>query len=250
MALESATYVSGLVATNPTGSDSISQGDDHLRLIKPVLKNTFPNADEAINGVHTSGSAPSPTTAGLIWFDTSTNLIKIRNEANDGWINIIASEGSRLLKVTHAIQSASSTIRSASYTDTGFTITHSKLSATSTLYVDVQFMQNCFSSFSADSEIKVFMQLTNDSGTIITGTTADVQVFDLNDKVPTGLSTVEASTVPARTFKVTAANAPGGSGSTGNQIFNVYGKLENSDQVSDGGFSVINGIMMVREIEE
>ncbi len=70
-------------------------------------------------------------------------------------------------------------------------------------------MQNCFSSFAADSEIKVFVQLTNDSGTIITGTTADVQVFDLNDKVPSGLSTVEASTVPSRTFKVTAANAPG-----------------------------------------
>ena len=250
MALESATYVSGLVATNPTGSDSISQVDDHLRLIKTVLKNTLPNADEAINGVHTSGSAPSPTTAGLVWFDTSTNLVKMRNEANSGWINLMASEGSRLLKVTHAIQSASSTIRSASYTDTGFTITHSKLSATSNLYVDVQFMQNCFSSFGTDSEIKVFMQLTNDSGTIITGTTADVQVFDWNDKVPSGLSTVEASTVPARTFKVTAANAPGGSGSTGNQIFNVYGKLENADQASDGGFAVVNGVMMVWEIEE
>ena len=250
MARESATFISGLVSTNPTGSDSISAGDDHLRLLKTVLKNTLPNADEAINGIHTSSSAPSPTTAGLIWFDTSNNLIKIRNEANSDWINLMASEGARLLNVTHAIQSASSTIRSASYTDLGFTITHSKISSTSNLYVSVQFMQNCFSSFAADSEIKVFVQLTNDSGTIITGTTADVQVFDLNDKVPTGLSTVEASTVPSRTFKVTAANAPGGSGSTGNQIFNVYGKLENSDQVSAGGFSVINGIMMVWEVEE
>ena len=78
MALESATFISGLVNTNPSGSDSISQGDDHLRLIKTVLKNTLPNADEAINGVHTSGSAPSPTTAGLIWFDTSTNFIFFR----------------------------------------------------------------------------------------------------------------------------------------------------------------------------
>ena len=43
MALESATYISGLVTTNPTGSDSISQGDDHIRLIKTVLKNSLPN---------------------------------------------------------------------------------------------------------------------------------------------------------------------------------------------------------------
>ena len=51
MALESATYIDGLVITNPTGSDSISQGDDHIRLIKKVLKNTFPDATAAIEGV-------------------------------------------------------------------------------------------------------------------------------------------------------------------------------------------------------
>ena len=47
MALESATYISGLVTTNPTGSDSISQGDDHIRLIKTVLKNSLPNVTTA-----------------------------------------------------------------------------------------------------------------------------------------------------------------------------------------------------------
>ena len=41
MALESATYISQLVAANPTATDPISQGDDHLRLIKTVLKNQF-----------------------------------------------------------------------------------------------------------------------------------------------------------------------------------------------------------------
>jgi hypothetical protein len=39
MSLESATKVSELVATNPTGSDPKSQGDDHLRMIKLVLQN-------------------------------------------------------------------------------------------------------------------------------------------------------------------------------------------------------------------
>lgn len=42
MSLESATYVGQLVNTNPTGTDPKSQGDDHLRLIKSVLQNTFP----------------------------------------------------------------------------------------------------------------------------------------------------------------------------------------------------------------
>jgi len=33
MALESASFISGLVSANPPGTDAISQGDDHLRLI-------------------------------------------------------------------------------------------------------------------------------------------------------------------------------------------------------------------------
>jgi len=89
MGLESATYLNGLVDTNPGATDNVSQGDDHLRLIKSVLKNSFPSVDIAVNAIHTSSSAPSTSiSAGLIWFDTTNNLIKIRNEANDAWITL------------------------------------------------------------------------------------------------------------------------------------------------------------------
>ncbi len=47
MALESGTYVSDLVSSNPPGTDGKSQGDDHLRLIKSTLGATFPNASRA-----------------------------------------------------------------------------------------------------------------------------------------------------------------------------------------------------------
>ena len=48
MALESATFIDGLVVTNPVGAtDQISQGDNHLRLIKDVLKNSFPMITKA-----------------------------------------------------------------------------------------------------------------------------------------------------------------------------------------------------------
>lgn len=43
MGLEAANYISDLVDTNPTGSDPASSSDDHHRLIKKVLKQTFPN---------------------------------------------------------------------------------------------------------------------------------------------------------------------------------------------------------------
>ena len=41
MGLETASYISELVAADPTATDPISQGDDHLRLIKSVLQTQF-----------------------------------------------------------------------------------------------------------------------------------------------------------------------------------------------------------------
>lgn len=49
MALETGTYISDLVVTNPTGSDPLAQADDHLRLLKSTLKNTFPNVNGAVS---------------------------------------------------------------------------------------------------------------------------------------------------------------------------------------------------------
>ena len=53
MALESATYIDGLVITNPTGADAKSTSDDHHRLIKSTIKATFPNITGAVNPTHT-----------------------------------------------------------------------------------------------------------------------------------------------------------------------------------------------------
>lgn len=53
MALESATYIDGLVITNPTGADAKSTSDDHHRLIKSTLKATFPNIAGAVSPTHT-----------------------------------------------------------------------------------------------------------------------------------------------------------------------------------------------------
>jgi len=41
MALETATYINQLVATNPTGTDPKSQGDNQIRLLKTVLQAQF-----------------------------------------------------------------------------------------------------------------------------------------------------------------------------------------------------------------
>jgi hypothetical protein len=43
MPLESATYLSQLNTANPANTDALSDADDHMRLIKAAVKNTFPN---------------------------------------------------------------------------------------------------------------------------------------------------------------------------------------------------------------
>ena len=132
MGLESATYVSGLVDANPPGTDAISQGDDHIRLIKTVLKNTFPNADEAVNGVHTAAPAPSPNTSGQLWFDTSgSGELKVRDKANTGWDAL----SGKITSVSHGYRTGYTDIRDSAMTDTGLSVAHTKLTATSTLYV-------------------------------------------------------------------------------------------------------------------
>ena len=49
MGLETASFINGLVTTNPVGAtDPKGQGDDHIRLIKSTLKATFPSITGAI----------------------------------------------------------------------------------------------------------------------------------------------------------------------------------------------------------
>lgn len=52
MPLETGTYINSLVATNPAATDALSVADDHLRLIKSTIKNTFPNITNAITATH------------------------------------------------------------------------------------------------------------------------------------------------------------------------------------------------------
>lgn len=53
MALETGTYISDLVTTNPPNTDGVAQADDHLRLIKSTVKATFPNITGAVTPTHT-----------------------------------------------------------------------------------------------------------------------------------------------------------------------------------------------------
>ncbi len=67
MALESATYISDLNVANPTSTDSVAQTDDHIRLIKAVIKATFPNITGPVTATQAVLSSPVPTGGIIMW---------------------------------------------------------------------------------------------------------------------------------------------------------------------------------------
>lgn len=74
MGLETASYINQLDAANPGASDQVSQGDDHLRLIKSVLKTQFSSL----------GNAPVNATAAQM-----NHLIGVTSAIQDQLDNLI-----------------------------------------------------------------------------------------------------------------------------------------------------------------
>lgn len=52
MTVETATYISDLNATYPAGGDQKNEGDNHIRLLKSVIKATFPNVTGIVSATH------------------------------------------------------------------------------------------------------------------------------------------------------------------------------------------------------
>ena len=104
MALDTGNYISDLSRLNPTATDPVSEGDDVLRFVKKILQKTFPmgtdstantgvGPDQAVQVIIAKSTAPTiggtaAESTGLVWLDTTTNLLKIRNQANDAWITL------------------------------------------------------------------------------------------------------------------------------------------------------------------
>jgi len=108
MGLETGNFIDNLDRDWPLSSDNVSEGDNHLQLIKRALQYTFPlgtdttstssvGPDQAVQVLIAKATAPTVDTSasgnaaramGMLWLDTSANLLKIRNQANDAWITL------------------------------------------------------------------------------------------------------------------------------------------------------------------
>ena len=75
MAIESASFISDLNSSNPPGSDPVGQADDHIRLLKSVLKSTFPNLTGAVTATQAQlNGALVPTGSILLWSGSTSSV--------------------------------------------------------------------------------------------------------------------------------------------------------------------------------
>jgi microcystin-dependent protein len=121
MPLETGTFISDLVSTNPAATDGSGQGDDHLRLIKSVLLATFPSITGAVTASHTTlNSAVS----------NSTKLKATSADTTPGFLNDKLVVAARLSKSTVnpagdediSLDLASSGVTPGSYTHPSITV--------------------------------------------------------------------------------------------------------------------------------
>lgn len=149
MGLETGSTISSFITSNPTSSDPVNQGDDHLRLIKSVLQAQFPGtgglgyataitATEAeLNALHgltnyyfPSGTrmpfaqAAAPTGWTQDTTDNATNrMLRVVNTAGNG----IGGSASPILNnttmVAHTHTFTGSTLAAHTHTDSGHTHT-------------------------------------------------------------------------------------------------------------------------------
>lgn len=110
-------YIDDLVATNPLSNDAKSEGDDHLRGIKNVLKNTFPNVTGAVTATQTELNYTDVTTPGTVQASkaivTDSNGDITNVDINGGTIDGTVIGGSSAAAGSFTTITASSTITSS-----------------------------------------------------------------------------------------------------------------------------------------
>ena len=67
----------------------MSQHDfDIANATASVARADINTALKALGSLNSGATAPATTYANMIWYDTTANILKMRSEANDAWINI------------------------------------------------------------------------------------------------------------------------------------------------------------------
>ena len=111
MSLESFNFIDSLNASNPTTTDNVSEGDDHIRGIKTTIKNTFPNINAAVTATDEELNLLDGVTATTAELNTLDGITATVAELNilDG----VTSTAAEL----NVLDGITSTVTELNYTD-------------------------------------------------------------------------------------------------------------------------------------
>lgn len=93
MALESATYIDGLNASNPPSGDPVLQGSNHVRLLKSTILSTFPNITGPVTATQDQLNGFVPAGAVVMWYSTVATIPTGWAQCDGGTYNLIDGSG-------------------------------------------------------------------------------------------------------------------------------------------------------------
>lgn len=97
MSLEAASFLNDLNTSNPDGADSKDQGDDHIRLLKTVLKATFPGLAGISWRSQTKSSGYTPIATDNMTVLNCTAALTLSMTAaatlGNGYLNVVHANG-------------------------------------------------------------------------------------------------------------------------------------------------------------
>lgn len=99
MALETASFIDGLNSSNPAATDALAQADDHLRLIKAVIKATFPN----ITGAVTLTQAQINSLANTVPAPPGTKMLFRQSTAPNSWVKDTTNDNAAIRVVSGSV---------------------------------------------------------------------------------------------------------------------------------------------------
>jgi len=94
----------------------------------PATRTDLNAAILAVASNSSGATAPTTTYANQFWYDTSTNILYIRNEANDGWVSVITLDASMTSSASELNKLTGATLTTAELNKlTGATLTTAEL---------------------------------------------------------------------------------------------------------------------------
>ena len=118
MALESGTFIDALNVSNPTNTDSVSEADNHIRLIKSTIKATFPNLTAAVTltAAEINALQGLQSLVGQLTAPAGTRMLFQQSAAPTGWTTDTNENDKALRVVSGSTSSGGSVAFSSAFT--------------------------------------------------------------------------------------------------------------------------------------